>query len=253
MNTLRHKHAREAESPVSPKLETALHDFLAHSIDAKNMAFLRELAQYAKDTDRQQKDLIAHLRKEIETLKTGVASKTEKVTEHAMPSRASQYASDIPVRDNAYSKPHTSVFIDKKGRYFDQGDGSLIDRSTGLQWLRFCLGQRWDANKPVDDAQRYTFAAALDACGRFNQRLAWAGFSDWRLPTREELSGLIDTTQHSAIDQIAFPATPHADFWTASICHDHSGCVWCVDFANGNEYWHRDSSELYVRLVRQPD
>ena len=60
-------------------------------------------------------------------------------------------------------------------RFVDNGNGTVSDRRTGLMWLK-------DANpcgkKTWEDAMRYC------------ENLSYAGYSNWRLPTKAELQGL---------------------------------------------------------------
>lgn len=61
-------------------------------------------------------------------------------------------------------------------RFVSQGDGTVIDTQTGLQWAASDNGS--DIDWP--SAKRYA------------ESLTLAGHSDWRLPTQDELYGLYD-------------------------------------------------------------
>lgn len=75
-------------------------------------------------------------------------------------------------------------------RFSDNGDGTVSDNLTGLQWTK-------KANTPVVDAcpvGTMTWQQALDlvACLNTNNYL---GHSDWRVPNRKELFSLTDYSQ----------------------------------------------------------
>jgi hypothetical protein len=61
------------------------------------------------------------------------------------------------------------------GRYVDQGDGTVLDRSTGLFWIQ------------VAPVSVYDWQGATDSCAG----LAYAGSLEWRSPTYEELRGIL--------------------------------------------------------------
>jgi hypothetical protein len=81
------------------------------------------------------------------------------------------------------------------------------------------------------------------------------GVSDWRMPARRELQGIVDYGRHSpAIDTGYFPNTPNTWdtwFWSGSPYADDSNDAWLVDFYNGNNGDSDLRSSYYrVRLVR---
>ncbi len=64
---------------------------------------------------------------------------------------------------------------------------------------------------------------------------ALCGFSDWRMPTREELRSIVDygKSPGPAIDSNFFPNTEPSFFWSASGFAGGSGFAWYLDFFNG--------------------
>ena len=86
--------------------------------------------------------------------------------------------------------PHnTEILI--ASRYMDNGDGTVTDVKTGLQWMRFSLGQEWRGGTCVGEAKTYKWMLALNAAVALNHKGGYAGRYDWRLPTKDELLSLV--------------------------------------------------------------
>ena len=84
------------------------------------------------------------------------------------------------------------------------------------------------------------------------------GSAVWRLPTKDELLGIVKTSQSPTIDNAWFPNTQlNSSYWTSSPYLDVAHFAWYVGFNDGNAYGgYRDGyysgGILYylVRLVR---
>ncbi len=85
---------------------------------------------------------------------------------------------------------------------------------------------------------------------------ALCGYQDWRLPTVEELSNLIDSSQSAAptIDVSWFPNTAGDIYWTSSTYASYALYAWGVNFADGTVMGGtlRKQDPRRVRLVRGP-
>ena len=79
---------------------------------------------------------------------------------------------------------------------------------------------------------------------------ALCGYTDWRLPTKEELQGILASSGSPRIDTTWFPNTQAWGYWTSSPYVGDSGYAWGVNFNFGYVYDNYRSSNNRVRLVR---
>ena len=84
-------------------------------------------------------------------------------------------------------------------RFTDNGDGTVLDNLTGLEWLKDanCIATRYSA---VSATGTQTWQQALDFVKGINDGTysdCSAGKTDWRLPNRNELRSLTDMSQSS--------------------------------------------------------
>ena len=131
--------------------------------------------------------------------------------------------------------------------YSDNGDGTVTDPTTGLQWMRCSMGQTWDGTTCTGTASTYTWDQAV----ALTNAVPFAGQSDWRLPNIRELQTILDRSVYSpSIDPAAFPNTPASYFWSASAYAYSSYYAWSVFFSNSNAYDYSKYNTFQVRLVR---
>jgi Protein of unknown function (DUF1566) len=112
---------------------------------------------------------------------------------------------------------------------------AVLDNTTQLIWT-------------VKETARYTWKKAAAAV----KKLDTAGFTDWRLPTVEELFLLADRTKHSpAIDTTFFPDCKSDWYWTATpAACSPGGFAWFVGFRYGVAGWGLQGNGNDVRAVR---
>jgi len=87
---------------------------------------------------------------------------------------------------------------------------------------------------------------------RSSRRIKSGGHEDWRLPSREELSTIVDQQcAPPSIDQTLFPQTPPGKFWSSSEYSINSEYAWLIDFADGRAASElKATSSYYMRPVR---
>jgi len=119
------------------------------------------------------------------------------------------------------------------------GDGTVTDNATGLMWQQ--------ATAPGT----YIWEEALVYC----EGLELAGYSDWRLPNRNELQSIVDYSTYSpSIDTTFFPGTEVSGYWSSTTDAYNTSCAWFVSFFHGNLRGNmpnfNKSNYSYVRAVR---
>ena len=118
--------------------------------------------------------------------------------------------------------------------YTDNGDGTVTDNVTGLMW-----------QKQFDIIMR-KWAEALSQC----EGLTLAGYTDWRLPAKKELMGIVNyRTILPAINETFFNTTSW-DYWTTTTSAGYPSLAWHVDFGTGRVERSDKLDELYVRCAR---
>ncbi len=120
--------------------------------------------------------------------------------------------------------------------FFENGDGTVTDTSTGLMW-----------QKPAEGEMNWEAALA------YSESLNFAGYSDWRLPSLKELWSIVDHSRaRPAIDIAYFPYATlvSSSYWSATTYPHSTDRVWVVDFVFGHSSSRYRSSNNNVRAVR---
>ena len=157
-------------------------------------------------------------------------------------------------------------------RFILDQKGTVIDQESGLMWMQCSLGQQWRRNACEGEPVKVSWNKANHEL----QPHQFAGFSDWRLPTIDELSSIVFCStgrtelerpderfqrktdgrcvegnyQTPTINLAVFPNTPADWFWSSSPFVHHERDAWGLNFAEGNVSWGVRGNESHVRLVR---
>ena len=174
---------------------------------------------------------------------------------------------------NSSSTTRYSLLAKASGGTYDKTE-CVKDNSTGLLWEgKTASGTRAGGNRysnydSTTKAQVWVWTNAtdsyfvnptqeqIDASTNSMSYLqavnasALCGFTDWRLPTKEELQGIVESTQSPAIDTAWFPNTQTRGYWAASPYVIDSNGAWSVNFNEGSVFSVSRNGDLHVRLVR---
>jgi hypothetical protein len=154
-------------------------------------------------------------------------------------------------------------------RFVDNGDGTVTDHQTGLQWEKKVAGSgcpncvddfyAWSDSGFAPDGPALTgFLGKLNNCASpdgSSVTPAFAGHCDWRLPGITELQTIVDLSAPGCgsgspcIDPI-FGPTKVSDYWSSTSESGTPGNAWDVTFFNGNVLFIDKTTTLSVRAVR---
>lgn len=126
---------------------------------------------------------------------------------------------------------------DFKNDFQDNGDGTVTDKSTGLMWQKLhrpLYGRFEDAKMYVEQLNRDGFA----------------GFRDWRLPTIEELTSLMDKNKSNDELYISPLFSPRFWVWSCDIKDSNMDLVWCGNYLYGTVFWINSDNGQDIRAVR---
>lgn len=135
-------------------------------------------------------------------------------------------------------------------RYQDNGDGSVTDKKTGLEWARCSIGQTWENSTCTGEAQPLLWSIASLVATTTESP---PNKNRWRLPEIKELSELVELQcARPAINLTIFPNTPAVAYWSYTRFANRDGSFWQVQFILGETVPEMGDRTAYVRLVRDP-
>jgi hypothetical protein len=114
---------------------------------------------------------------------------------------------------------------------YEVNETEVLDTQTGLIWQKYFT-------------ENLTHEEALDHA----ERVARKTGLPWRVPTIDELVGLIDWTHTSPAS--AFPDMPETWFWSSSLYVGSTNSAWYVNFYYGYVSLNLRYGSYAVRLVR---
>lgn len=114
----------------------------------------------------------------------------------------------------------------------------VLDTTTNLMWQDDeTLGKNW--------------ATAITYC----ENLTLATFTDWRLPNKNELKSIVDTSMFdpaisSVFQEIDKSESPFLEYWSSTTYAKDTDKAWYVDFNGGSDNFLDKVAQNKVRCVR---
>ncbi len=140
--------------------------------------------------------------------------------------------------------------------FTDIGDGTITDNKTGLMW------EKESNDAGIHSPQSDPWANAFVKIGSLNG-IAFAGYTDWRLPNKNELFSLYDSSTYPAYVPGFLTACPGgctvltcncgqpSSYWSSTTYEPSPANTWRVSFdVNGGPVYFPKSALLRARAVR---
>jgi len=153
-------------------------------------------------------------------------------------------------------------------------EGVWRDSTTGLSWMRCSIGQKWTCKTCAGEPLKFTWPNALDFAAALNHDGGFAGRTDWRVPTIDELSTIRKCSSgwgrgratlpngqsvpkecaagssRPTLNTSIFPNTKDSFYWSSSPVANYRDFAWIVGFGHGYDDHGNKYYNYYVRLVR---
>ena len=159
---------------------------------------------------------------------------------------------DGSIKDDGYYQSGVDT------NYTRSGD-IVTDEITGLMWQDdtnvSIITKQWLIQANYDTCSfDYSSAACPDTSGdtaeSYCSDLTLGGFTNWRLPTIQELRGIVDySMSYPSINSIFINGDSNY-YWSSNTSASYSLGAWIIYFGNGNDEYYDKSMSNYIRCVR---
>lgn len=101
--------------------------------------------------------------------------------------------------------------------FTNNGNGTITDNITSLMWQQA-------------DGGEMTIENAITYC----DNLVLGGFSDWRLPTKQESMSILNLDKNNpALNTVYFPNTNAEYWWTSTVNYSNANSIWITNSGGG--------------------
>ena len=112
----------------------------------------------------------------------------------------------------------------------------FIDNKTGLMWQ--------------DDESVKTTKMTWEEAISYAKNLKFAGYNDWRLPTRLELHSITDKTKYDPAVKFGIKNVSSEWYWSGTLDVLDFDAACAVYFECGRDFWWLKDYSFLVRCVR---
>ena len=146
------------------------------------------------------------------------------------------------------------IFLDRKviskTKNSDTIVKSIEPKPHSTKYTTTINGKMWQDEPYTKEEEKaykkdYEYGKVLkwDNAMKYCKNLSLGGYSNWRLPSKEELQKLYKNK-----NQLKNVAS--SGYWSSTTYASDSSHAWFVNFNNGYDYWYSKTYEYYVRCVR---
>jgi hypothetical protein len=228
---------------------------VARDGEGRNSPYTSALIQYMKKPGLTIEDVLKGVRQKLRK-ETGQVpwelSSLEGKFYFTAPTSAARESSEPEEAERPASSPMretTEVSMDarppevrKDSRFIDNGNGTTTDTKTGLMWAA------------KDNGSNINWANAKSYCENYRG----GGYTDWRMPTQDELAGLYDTSKTYQSD-CRYLFNSKWDTHLTELIRLTCPCLWASEtrgsaaanfyFNEGKRIWHPQTDVYYYLRV----
>ncbi len=130
----------------------------------------------------------------------------------------------------------------------DDLNGIVTDHVTGLMWQDepYISAEDTAYSNNTEYGKVLFWSSAINYC----ENLDYGGHSDWRLPTRKELQGIVKYGSISPAIDPTFVNVASGYNGSSTAYADITSRAWIVNFSSGRQGSTAQSNSIYVRCVR---
>jgi len=142
---------------------------------------------------------------------------------------------------------------------FEEKIDAWIDKDTGLMWevktkenikYKYVWSEEWIEKAYEPEELKDSVKDAFSYAKKLNE-MNYAGFNDWRFPTKEELKTLLIKERNNNL-YIKLPLSKNSSnyYWSSTTYASSTSYAWFVNFYYGNQSYYVKTDNFYVRCVR---